>query len=220
MIKLPRLEGCGHVRQIPGYHLECDPVFSPDPTGQIRVHVLHFQPGHQSARNATRQTARGRATTAAQVQHTLAGLCIDACGQQDRIHASAIAVFGLQQAQRTAQKFILRQIGAVGGGLMGSGIATACLLAGLFVVLAEQSAEALQRGKASVVANLEKAVARGKLTTKQQAEILEGAFDTTLNLGALHNADIVIEAIFEDLEVKKDVFRALDLSRSVHYDQA
>lgn len=145
-----------------------------------------------------------------QTERSLFNECLNSPQRAGLIHAFFMerAVSKIPEAQEKPRPF--SRIGVVGGGLMGSGIATACLLAGLSVVLAEQSAEALQRGKASVVANLEKAVARGKLTSKQQAEILEGAFDTTLNLGALHNADIVIEAIFEDLEVKKDVFRALD----------
>ena len=99
------------------------------------------------------------------------------------------------------------RVGVIGGGTMGSGIATACLLSGLGVTMVETGQEALARGQATVARNLEGAVARGKMAEEKRAAIeFEGATD----MAALSGADLVIEAVFEEMDVKKGVFGRLD----------
>ncbi|ORE93209.1 3-hydroxyacyl-CoA dehydrogenase [Stappia sp. 22II-S9-Z10] len=100
-------------------------------------------------------------------------------------------------------------IAVIGGGTMGSGISTAALMAGLKVTLMEVSAEALARGKGTIEKNLGGAMKRGKLSDAAHAAALT-ALSTTTDLSALAEADLVIEAVFEDMEVKKDIFRRLD----------
>lgn len=101
-------------------------------------------------------------------------------------------------------------VGVIGGGTMGSGIATALLLAGLPVSLSETSDAALQGARDRIAGNLEGAVRRGKMT----AEARDAALSTGLTLGtdlSLHaQADLIIEAVFEDMSVKQTIFRELD----------
>ena len=98
-------------------------------------------------------------------------------------------------------------VGVIGGGTMGSGIATACLLAGLTVTMVEASEEALARGQATVASNLDGAVARGKMSeARRDAVEFAGAAD----LDALAGADLIVEAVFEEMDIKLDVFGRLD----------
>lgn len=98
-------------------------------------------------------------------------------------------------------------VGVIGAGTMGSGIATACLLAGLRVTLVEQSAEALERGLAAINGNLDGAVKRGKMSAEARGAVqLEAGTD----FAALSAPDLIIEAAFEKLEVKTEIFARLD----------
>jgi 3-hydroxyacyl-CoA dehydrogenase len=97
----------------------------------------------------------------------------------------------------------------VGAGMMGVGIAMNFLNAGIAVVMLETSPAALDRGLAALRKFSDSAVAKGKLTAEQQARqlaLLRGA----LAYADLAAADIVVEAVFEDMAVKQDVFRQLD----------
>ncbi|MCZ6886175.1 MAG: 3-hydroxyacyl-CoA dehydrogenase NAD-binding domain-containing protein [Alphaproteobacteria bacterium] len=100
-------------------------------------------------------------------------------------------------------------IAVIGGGTMGAGIAVACLRAGFPVIMAEANDEALERGLANVTANLDGYVSRGRMTEDAKAELLL-RLTTTVDYGELADADLVIEAVFEDLSVKKEVFGKLD----------
>lgn len=103
----------------------------------------------------------------------------------------------------------LDRAGVVGGGTMGSGIAVACLDAGIPVTLVECDRAALDRGVAAVRGILDGAVRRGRMAADQRdarLALLTGTLDT----GALADADLVIEAVVEDLTVKQAVFRQLD----------
>ncbi|WP_094463367.1 3-hydroxyacyl-CoA dehydrogenase NAD-binding domain-containing protein [Pannonibacter phragmitetus] len=100
--------------------------------------------------------------------------------------------------------------GVIGGGTMGAGIATAALLAGLPVTLIEREEAFAEKARATIARNLDGAVARGKLSTEQRDEILNVKLTTATTYEALADADIIIEAVFESLEVKTDVFRTLD----------
>ena len=101
-------------------------------------------------------------------------------------------------------------IGVIGGGIMGAGIAAAGLLAGLRVVLVERDEPALRAGRDRLADLLAEAVKRGKLSPDQHADILADRLVAAVEMPALAEADLVIEAVFESLDVKQDVFRALD----------
>lgn len=101
-------------------------------------------------------------------------------------------------------------IGIVGGGTMGAGIATAALLAGLDVTLIERDADAAARAQATVAGNLAGAVRRGKLAQDRHDAILARAFRTATDYADLGDRDLVIEAVFESMDVKREVFARLD----------
>ncbi|KNB50426.1 3-hydroxyacyl-CoA dehydrogenase family protein [Streptomyces caatingaensis] len=102
-----------------------------------------------------------------------------------------------------------KKLAVIGAGLMGSGIAQVSAQAGWDVVLRDVTDEALKRGTDGIRASYDKFVAKGKL----EAAAADAAFariTATTDLDAAAGADVVVEAVFEDVEVKKDIFRALD----------
>ncbi|KDQ69528.1 MULTISPECIES: 3-hydroxyacyl-CoA dehydrogenase family protein [Streptomyces] len=102
-----------------------------------------------------------------------------------------------------------RKLAVIGAGLMGSGIAQVSAQAGWDVVLRDVTDEALARGRGAVEASYGKFVAKGKLEAAD-AEAALGRITTTTDLDAVADADVVVEAVFEKLEVKHEIFRALD----------
>ncbi len=100
-------------------------------------------------------------------------------------------------------------IGIIGGGTMGAGIATAALRAGLTITMIECDEDARVRGIANVEKNLDGFVSRGRMSADEKAEAM-ARFDASLDYGALAGADLAIEAVFEDMSVKKEVFAKLD----------
>ena len=104
----------------------------------------------------------------------------------------------------------LQAVGIIGGGTMGAGIATAALLAGLSVTLVEMTDEAAQAARGRIEGNLKGAVKRGKISEERFAELTGKALTLTTSYDDLADADLVIEAVFEDMDVKKQVFAKLD----------
>ncbi len=100
-------------------------------------------------------------------------------------------------------------IGIVGLGLMGSGIAVAALDAGYAVIGAEMTAEAAQKGRERIVALLDRNVASGRLDADGRAERLS-RLTTSGRLEDLADVDLVVEAVFDDLAVKTELFQRLD----------
>ncbi|MCA3565346.1 MAG: enoyl-CoA hydratase/isomerase family protein [Methylocystis sp.] len=100
-------------------------------------------------------------------------------------------------------------LGVVGAGLMGCGIAFAALNAGLRVVLAESSSEAMERGRGRMAELFEAAIQSRRLTSARAAE-LEAALAITTDFALFRGCDAVIEAVFEDLAVKHEVFAKLE----------
>ncbi|SFH17075.1 3-hydroxyacyl-CoA dehydrogenase [Palleronia marisminoris] len=101
----------------------------------------------------------------------------------------------------------IASVGVIGGGTMGAGIATACLLAGLSVTLIETDAVRAEKAYLTVSKNLDGAVERGKMSedARRAADLT-----TTVEYEALSEADIVVEAVFESMDVKRQVFAQLD----------
>ncbi len=97
----------------------------------------------------------------------------------------------------------------VGAGLMGSGIAQVAATAGWSVTLRDVTDDALSRGVGSIEGSLKRFVFKGTLTEEDRDAAL-GRISTTLDLEAAAEADVVVEAVFEQLEVKHEVFRVLD----------
>ncbi|HUY11222.1 MAG TPA: 3-hydroxybutyryl-CoA dehydrogenase [Candidatus Dormibacteraeota bacterium] len=103
----------------------------------------------------------------------------------------------------------IRTVGVCGAGLMGNGIAQIAASTGFEVVLMEVSEAPLKRGLASIAASLEKFVEKGKLTEEARDAII-GRIKGTTQLSDLKGCDLVIEAIVENPEAKKSLFKELD----------
>ena len=103
----------------------------------------------------------------------------------------------------------VRIVGVVGLGTMGAGIAQVCVQAGLDVVGREVSAELGERARARIDGYLSRGVDKGRLSTEEKDAAL-ARLTTTTELGDLAGCDLVIEAIVEELEPKRSLFRELD----------
>ncbi|MFD5317015.1 3-hydroxyacyl-CoA dehydrogenase family protein [Streptomyces sp. NPDC127098] len=102
-----------------------------------------------------------------------------------------------------------RELAVIGAGLMGSGIAQVAAQAGWRVTVVDTTEDALRRGVQGVQASWAKFVEKGKLAQDEAAAALE-RITTSTELDAVAHADIVVEAVFEQVEVKHELFRTLD----------
>ena len=102
-----------------------------------------------------------------------------------------------------------QKIAVVGAGLMGSGIAQVSAVAGLEVVMRDVTDVALQRGKDGIEKSLTRFAEKGKIA-EADVEAALGRIATTTDLDSAADADLVVEAVFEDLAVKNEIFRNLD----------
>ncbi|WP_202844063.1 3-hydroxyacyl-CoA dehydrogenase NAD-binding domain-containing protein [Luteimonas saliphila] len=101
------------------------------------------------------------------------------------------------------------RVGIVGAGTMGGGIAMNFLNAGIPVALVETTQQALDRGVATIGRNYENSAKKGKLTAEQVAQRM-GLLTPSLDYAVLADADLVIEAVYEDYAVKQSVFGKID----------
>jgi 3-hydroxybutyryl-CoA dehydrogenase len=103
----------------------------------------------------------------------------------------------------------ISKIGVVGSGTMGNGIAQACAMAGLAVVMMDISEEQVQRGLATIVASLDRLIKREKMSEADKEAVL-GRITTATSLAALSRCDLAIEAASENVNVKLKIFAELD----------
>jgi 3-hydroxyacyl-CoA dehydrogenase len=103
----------------------------------------------------------------------------------------------------------IRRVGVIGAGTMGGGISMNFLSSGLPVTIVETSQEALDRGVGVVRKNYEATAAKGRLTA-DQVERAMSLLTPSLSLDDLADCDLIIEAVFENMEVKKEIFTKLD----------
>ena len=103
----------------------------------------------------------------------------------------------------------IQKIVVCGAGTMGGGIAQVCANAGYEVWMYDLTEQFAQGGKNKIAAGLEKQVARGKMTEEQKNALLERLHPTT-SLDCAKDADLIMEAVLEDVQVKKDLFAKLE----------
>ncbi len=103
----------------------------------------------------------------------------------------------------------VNKVGVIGAGTMGGGISMNFLSAGIPVTIFEMNQEALDRGTGVMRKNYEATASKGRMTG-EQVEKAMGLLDPTLDFDALADCDLIIEAVFEQMEVKKDIFTRLD----------
>ncbi|MDE2373576.1 MAG: enoyl-CoA hydratase/isomerase family protein, partial [Hyphomicrobiales bacterium] len=103
----------------------------------------------------------------------------------------------------------VKKVGVIGAGTMGGGISMNFLNAGIAVTIVETAQEALDRGVATIRRNYDNTARKGRLTEADVATRM-GLLNPGLSLDALSDCDLIIEAVFENMDIKKDVFRKLD----------
>ena len=103
----------------------------------------------------------------------------------------------------------IAKVGIIGAGTMGGGIAMNFVNVGIPVTIVEMKQEALDRGLSVIRKNYENTAKRGRLSMAD-VETRMGRFTPTLDLSALADCDLIIEAVFENMEIKKEVFGKLD----------
>ncbi len=103
----------------------------------------------------------------------------------------------------------INKVGVVGAGMMGSEIALCFAASGINVVIHETSLDLAKKGKERLSGILDKSIKKGKATEEEKEQSLN-RIDLTDNFNGFDSVDVVLEAVFEDLKTKKDVFSRLD----------
>jgi 3-hydroxyacyl-CoA dehydrogenase len=103
----------------------------------------------------------------------------------------------------------IKKVGVIGAGTMGGGISMNFLNAGIPVTIVETAKEALDRGLVTIRRNYDNTAKKGRMT-QADVETRMGLLSPGLNLDALADCDLIIEAVYENMDIKKEVFRKLD----------
>ena len=103
----------------------------------------------------------------------------------------------------------IRKVGVIGAGTMGGGISMNFLSAGIPVTIVETKQDALDRGTGVMLKNYQATAAKGRMTAEQVGQAMS-LLTPTLSLEDLADCDLVIEAVFEQMEIKKEIFGKLD----------
>jgi 3-hydroxybutyryl-CoA dehydrogenase len=111
---------------------------------------------------------------------------------------------------------MVKNIAVIGGGVMGRGIAYVAAVSGYNVVLQDISAEALEKAKHYIESELSRSVEKGYIKQEQKDTAIENLAYSTDMAAAARNADLVIEAVLELMDVKIDVFKKLDQYAPAH----
>ena len=110
---------------------------------------------------------------------------------------------------RPFEKRTVARVGMVGAGMMGAGIAYSCAMAGIDVVLKDVTVEGAEKGRAYSERLLSRAVEKGRMEQAKADEVL-ARIHATADMADLADVDVVIEAVFEDYELKKAVFAEIE----------
>ncbi|RWQ47868.1 3-hydroxyacyl-CoA dehydrogenase NAD-binding domain-containing protein [Mesorhizobium sp.] len=131
----------------------------------------------------------------------------------DQSRAQRHLFFAEREAAKVAGKDVIRRkiarVGVIGAGTMGGGIAMAFANGGFPVTLMETSREALERGLTTIDKNYAVSVSRGSLSEEAKQQRV-GLFKASTNYADLADCDLIVEAVFEEMAVKKEVFSRLD----------
>ena len=140
---------------------------------------------------------------------------VNECKTTDESRGAVHVFFAERDSRRVpglpedARPIFVHSAGVIGAGTMGGGIAICFANAGIPVTLIDASAAGLERGVAGIERIYQSMVDRGRLTAADKAQRLS-LIRTSLDYEALRDADVIIEAVFEDLELKREIFRKLD----------
>ena len=138
------------------------------------------------------------------------------CLASDQARASIHAFFAERAVSKIADlpkdtpAYEIRKVAIVGAGAMGGGIAMACANAGIAVVLKDADDSALDRGMAAIAKNYESSVKRGRFS-KEIMEQRMALIHPQLSYDGFESADLILEAVFESMALKKDIFGAIGM---------
>lgn len=136
--------------------------------------------------------------------------CLESPQRQGLIHAffAEREVTKIPEAKAAAPRAFAK-LAIIGGGTMGAGITVSALDAGFTVTMIERDAESIARGQANVEKVYNGLIAKGRMTEEGKAAVM-ARYTPSTSYDDIADVDLVIEAVFEDLEVKKAVFKELD----------
>ena len=136
--------------------------------------------------------------------------CIESSQRQGLIHSffSERAITKIPELVN-GKPVDLKKIGVIGGGTMGTGISMAAMNAGYSVIMIEQNQEAIDKALKKINSTYERNLKLGRISTDQKQKIMS-LFSATVDMKKLQDRDLVIEAVFENMEVKKQVFVKLN----------
>jgi len=147
---------------------------------------------------------------ALQFERTAFLACLDSPQRQGLVHAffAEREVAKVPEA-KAAQPRPVQKLAVIGGGTMGAGITVAALDAGLAVTMIERDAESLARGQNNVEKVYDGLIAKGRMTPAAKTAVM-ARYTPVTDYAAIADADLVIEAVFEEMAVKQAVFKTLD----------
>ena len=125
------------------------------------------------------------------------------------IAAAGKAVWEVPQLDPNTKTRPISRVGVIGAGTMGGGISMNFATAGLPITIVEQKADALERGLATVRGHYQRSADKGRFP-QEEVEARMQRFDGRLSLEDLAECDLIIEAVFENMELKKEIFSILD----------
>ena len=136
--------------------------------------------------------------------------CMSTLGTQNKIYVFfATRETGKISEQADAEPRPIARAAVIGMGSMGTGIAHALLIGGVPVVVLDENEDVLRKGTERIADSVRKRVAQGKLS-EQRCDRMLGLLSTSTDWANLAQADLVIEAVYEDVEVKRSVARAIE----------
>jgi 3-hydroxyacyl-CoA dehydrogenase len=125
------------------------------------------------------------------------------------IQHAAKAAWNVDGISEDLPRRAIERVGIIGAGTMGGGISMNFASAGIPVTIVETKQEALDRGLGVIQSNYQRSADRGRFPL-EEVEICMGRYTPTLDLSSLADCDLIIEAVFEDMDIKKSVFSKLD----------
>ncbi len=130
-------------------------------------------------------------------------------GAKDHIEQATAKAAIVDDLPAGTELLPIARVGVIGAGTMGGGISMNFLTAGIPVTIVEREQDALDRGVATIRRNYENTVKRGRMSAEEMEAAL-ALLTPSLEFDALAQADLVIEAVYESMDIKKDIFTRLD----------
>lgn len=125
------------------------------------------------------------------------------------IQQAAKAAWNVNGISDDLPRRAIERVGIIGAGTMGGGISMNFASAGIPVTIVETKQEALDRGLGVIQSNYQRSADRGRFP-QEEVEVCMGRYTPSLDLSSLADCDLIIEAVFEDMDIKKSVFSKLD----------